>query len=79
MRACLSVLYTLYLLMFSLQGLGDTVTSMVSGFVELGLRIAFSITVALTGYKMGILCAEPMAWFGCTLYLWYHYRKKMKK
>ena len=79
MAAGLSVLYMLYLLMFALQGLRDTVTSMVSGFVELSLRIAVSTTVALTGYEMGILAAEPMAWIGCTVYLWYHYRKKMKK
>ena len=78
MSAALPVLYLLYLYMFALQGLGDTVTSMVSGFVELGLRICVAAAVAFTGYQMGILSAEPVAWTGCTLYLWYHYRKKMK-
>ena len=71
--------YILYLLMFALQGLGDTVQPMLSGVVELILRICVASTVALTGYEMGILLAEPTAWVGCTLYLWYHYRKKMKQ
>lgn len=79
MASALAILYMLYLYMFALQGLGDTVTSMISGFVELALRIGVATAVALTGYEMGILAAEPIAWIGCTLYLWYHYRKKMKK
>ena len=78
MASFLPILYMLYLFMFALQGLGDTVTSMVSGFVELGLRITIAVAVAFTGYQMGILSAEPAAWLGCTLYLWYHYRKKSK-
>jgi len=79
MAAGLSVLYMLYLLMFALQGLGDTVQPMLSGVVELILRICVAVTVALTGYEMGIMAAEPTAWVGCTLYLWYHYREKTKK
>ena len=79
MAAGLSILYILYLLMFALQGLGDTVQPMLSGVVELILRICVAATVALTGYEMGILLAEPTAWVGCTLYLWYHYRKKIKQ
>lgn len=78
MSSALPVLYMLYLYMFALQGLGDTQTPMVSGFVELSLRITVATAVALTGYKMGILGAEPVTWIGSTLYLWYHYRKKMK-
>ena len=78
MASFLPVLYLLYLFMFGLQGLGDTITSMVSGFVELTLRITIAVVVAMTGYKMGILSAEPAAWLGCTLYLWYYYRKKTK-
>lgn len=78
MASALPILYMLYLYMFALQGLGDTVTSMVSGFVELFLRIAVAITIAVTGYELGIMAAEPVAWIGCTIYLGYHYRKKMK-
>ena len=78
MASALPILYMLYLYMFALQGLGDTVTSMVSGFVELFLRIAVAVAIAMTGYEMGIMAAEPVAWIGCTIYLGYHYRKKMK-
>ena len=79
MASALPVLYVLYLLLFSLQGLGDTVRPMLSGIVELALRIAVSVAVAYTGYALGILGAEPAAWIGSTLYLWYHYRKTVKK
>ena len=78
MAGGLGVLYVLYLLMFALQGLGDTVQPMISGIVELALRICVAAAVALSGYEMGILAAEPVAWIGCTLYLWYHYRKRMQ-
>ncbi len=79
MASLLPVLYILYLLLSALQGLGDTVQPMYSGLVELALRIAVSIAVAKTGYALGIFAAEPAAWIGSTLYLWYHYRKKIKK
>ena len=78
MASALPILYMLYLYMFALQGLGDTVTSMVSGFVELALRITVAVVIALTACEMGIMAAEPAAWIGCTLYLGYHYRKKMQ-
>lgn len=79
MASALGILYVLYLLLFALQGLGDTVRPMISGIVELGLRVAVAVTVAWTGYEMGVFGAEVAAWTGCTLYLWYHYRKKMKQ
>jgi len=79
MAAGLAVLYVLYLLLFALQGLGDTVRPMISGVVELGLRVSVATAVALTGFPKGVFGAEVAAWIGCTLYLWYHYRKKMKK
>ena len=51
---------------------------MISGFVELSLRITVALIVAFTACEMGILAAEPAAWTGCTVYLWYHFRKKLK-
>ena len=78
MASALSVLYVLYLLLSALQGLGDTVQPMVSGLVELALRIGVSLCIAKTGYALGIFAAEPAAWIGSALYLWYHYRKKMQ-
>lgn len=79
MASCLPVLYLLYLLMSALQGMGDTVRPMISGIVELVMRTAVAVAVAYTGYAMGIFGAEVAAWFGSTLYLWYHFRKRMKK
>ena len=78
MASCLPVLYTLYLLLSALQGFGDTVRPMISGFVELGARVAVVLMVALTGWQMGIFGAEIAAWFGSAVYLLYHYRKRMK-
>lgn len=79
MASCLPVLYLLYLLISVLQGLGDTVRPMISGVVELVLRSTVAGIVAYTGYKTGIFGAEVAAWFGATLYLWYHYRKRARR
>ena len=78
MAVCLPVLYGLYLLMSALQGLGDTVRPMVSGIVELAMRLTVAGLVAYTGYASGIFAAEVTAWIGSTVYLFYHYRKRMK-
>ena len=79
MAAWLPVLYVLYLLLSVLQGLGDTVRPMISGFVELGLRVAVAGIVAYAGHATGIFWAEIAAWLGATLFLAYHYRKRIKK
>lgn len=78
MASCLPVLYILYLLLSALQGFGDTVRPMISGFVELGARLSVVAFVVLTGYQTGIFAAEIGAWFGATAYLLYHYCKRMK-
>ncbi len=79
MATALPVLYCLYLLFSALQGLGDTVRPMISGFVELFFRLTITGLVAWTGYQTGIFYAEVSAWIGSALYLWYHYHKKMKQ
>ena len=78
MATCLPVLYSLYLLLSVLQGMGDTVRPMVSGVVELAMRLAVAGLVAYTGVASGIFLAEVGAWIGATAYLYYHFRKKMK-
>lgn len=78
MATCLPVLYSLYLLLSVLQGMGDTVRPMVSGVVELAMRLAVAGLVAYTGIASGIFLAEVGAWIGATAYLYYHFRKKMK-
>ena len=78
MASCLPILYILYLLLSAMQGLGDAVRPMISGIVELGLRVAVSVIVAYTGYQTGIFGAEIAAWIGATVYLLYYYRKRIK-
>jgi Na+-driven multidrug efflux pump len=79
MASCLPVLYILYLLLFALQGLGDTVRPMFSGLIELILRLLVAGAVTYTGYYTGIFGAECAAWIGSTVYLAIHYRKRMKQ
>ena len=79
MASCLPVLYMLYLLLSALQGLGDTVRPMISGSIELAVRVGVAMVIAWTGHEMGIFGAEIAAWIGATVYLLYHYVKRMKR
>lgn len=79
MASGLPILYMLYLLLSALQGLGDTVKPMISGMIELVLRVVIAWIIAQTGYEMGIFSAEIAAWIGATVYLLYHYCKRMKR
>lgn len=62
MVVCLFMLYLLFLYRSTLQGMGDTFTPMLSGFLELVARIgcAFLLPVFM-GYT-GVFLAEVMAW-----------------
>lgn len=79
MAGSLPFLYTLYLFLSALQGLGDTVRTMISGGVELLVRVGVAAAVAITGHATGIFWAEVGAWMGATAYLGYHYYKRMKR
>ena len=79
MASALPVLYMLYLLLSALQGLGDTVRPMISGFLELTMRVSVVVAVSVTGYAYGIFGAEVAAWIGATVYLTFHYRKFIRK
>ena len=79
MASWLPVLYTLYLLLSALQGLGDTVRPMLSGIIELCCRVSIAVLVAYLGHAEGIFFAEIAAWTGAVVYLWYHFRKRMKQ
>ncbi len=84
MSACLPVLYLLYVYRSSLQGLGNTVMPMISGFTELVVRVtAVLVLPDLIGYK-GVLWAEVLAWMGADVILVpsYYYtvsRKRMDR
>ena len=69
MAAGLPMLYLLFVYRSTLQGLGDTVIPMVSGFVELALRVASALLLpALIGY-WGVYLAEIAAWIGAGIFL----------
>ena len=63
------MLYLLFIYRSTLQGLGDTVIPMVSGSVELALRVGTALLLpALVGY-WGVYLAEIAAWIGAGIFL----------
>ncbi len=78
MAGGMPVLYMLYLLLSAIQGLGDAVRPMVSGFTELTMRVSVALIVGFVGGETGIFAAEIAAWVGATGYLLYHFLKRMK-
>ena len=69
MSVCLPLLYLLYVYQAALQGLGDTVRSMVSGIIEFILRVGGAIIIGFTGWRRGIFATEVSAWIGASIYL----------
>ncbi|MBR2924732.1 MAG: MATE family efflux transporter [Clostridia bacterium] len=64
MATFLPILYLLYIYRATLQGMGNTVMPMVSGFVELGMRVGSALILpGLIGY-WGFFVAEVLAWIG---------------
>lgn len=65
----LVLLYLLHIYRCVLQGMGDTVTPMISGVVELGMRIGAVLILPLYIQENGIYLAEPLAWLGAAVLL----------
>lgn len=78
MAAFLPFLYSLYVFLSALQGMGYTVSPIISGIIELIIRIVIAGVISWTGYKIGIFGGEIIAWIGATLFLAVHFHKKMK-
>ena len=74
-----SGLFALYLLIVyrsALQGLGDTFIPMVSGIVELFMRIGAALILPHLWGEWGIYSAEILAWVGAAvLLIWGYYRR----
>ena len=69
MAAGLPMLYLLFVYRSTLQGLGDTFIPMISGFVELALRVGTALLLpALLGY-WAVYVAEIAAWIGAGIFL----------
>ena len=66
---CYSLLSTLYVFRSSIQGLGRSEITIIVSFVELTLRIIFSLVLAQYAGWMGLAFSNPIAWLGADLVL----------
>ena len=72
----LPMLYLLFAYRTTLQGIGDTFIPMMSGFVELVMRILCAVTLPLIIGEWGIYLSEIAAWVGAAvLLIWGYYRR----
>lgn len=78
MATFLPVLYILYVLRSNIQGLGDTVLPMVSGFAEFAMRVAAALVLPALVGQTGIFYAEILAWIGADVVLVWAMLKHLK-
>lgn len=69
MSICLPILYVLYTVRSTLQGIGDTLMPMVSGFAEFLMRVGAALLLPLVMGQDGIFYAEILAWAGAVVVL----------
>ncbi len=79
MSITLPILYMLHIYRSALMGLGDTVTPMASGFVEMGMRISIALFLPLLLGQEGIYYAESGAWLGAAVLLMTAYYVRIHK
>lgn len=79
MAVCLPVLYVLYSYRSALQGMENTFIPMVSGIVELIMRVVAALTLPRYIGVYGIYIAEVLAWFGAAILLYISYRIEIKR
>ena len=75
----LFVLYLLHAYRCALQGMGDTVTPMVSGVVELIMRVGAVMILPIWIGEWGVYFAELCAWFGAMVLLVSAYYIRVRK
>ena len=78
MSLFLPVLYMLHIYRSALMGLGDTVVPMISGFVEMVMRVGIALLLPLL-LTDGIYYAEVGAWTGAAVLLTASYFVRMRK
>ncbi len=82
MSTFLPLLYLLYIYRSALQGMGNTLMPMISGFVELAMRVgAVLFLPAVIGYS-GLFYAEVLAWAGADALLisnYYHSLSRIQR
>ena len=78
MGASLFALYLLFVFRSALQGLGDTVTSMFSGVLELFMRSGSALLLPLFMGEWGIYTAGVISWFGAAALLAFSRRRRLR-
>ncbi len=78
MGSGLIALYMLFTYRSTLQGLGDTFIPMISGIVELFMRIGGALLLPLFMGEWGIYLAEILAWLGAAVLLIWGYYKRIR-
>lgn len=69
MALFLPILYLLYVYQSALQGMGESIKSMLSGILEFIMRVGGAIAIAFTGWRYGIFFTEVSAWVVAAIYL----------
>lgn len=78
MAAGLPMLYLLFGYRTTLQGVGDTFIPMLSGFVELAMRILCALILPGLMGEWGVYIAEIAAWGGAAVLLMWGYYRRMR-
>ena len=79
MAVFLPILYLLYVYQAALNGTGNTMVSVVSGMIQLVLRVGIALIVGMTGYANGIFIAEVAAWCGGAGYMIIKYYRSVHR
>ncbi|WP_311407227.1 MATE family efflux transporter [Liquorilactobacillus uvarum] len=72
------MLATLFILRYTLQGLGESIIPTLAGVVELLMRCLAALLLATSVGYVGTCFANPLAWFGSCLVLIVSYVKAMR-
>ncbi len=79
MSVFLPVLYFLHIVRSSLQGMGDTVMPMASGFAEFAMRTLSALILPHLVGSDGVFIAEILAWVGADVILGISFLVRMKR
>ena len=77
MSSGLFFLYLLFVYRSTLQGLGDTLIPMVSGMVEMAMRILCALLLPALIGEWGVYFAEIAAWIGAAILLIFGYYRRI--
>ena len=73
------MLYLLFVYRTTLQGVGDTFIPMISGFIELVMRILCALVLPGLMGEWGVYIAEIAAWGGAAVLLMWGYYRRMRQ